>query len=344
MKSFHRNMGYITGIFIIMIVASLAVSGSYMQRNDISIKDLFEGSTHIQFDDDFGFKLDSIFNDIEKSSHFDTKVIEQTDTFKVSKELFISSSIENIVFLQEDRNDIQVDYYREMPNSTYYNVNYSAKETDDKITVSAAMSVRNLTINHDYKGTITIHVPMEYTFDKLTLDSGISTLKDSNVYLNTKDLTIISSLGDVNLSIAQPLEVLHITSNLGSVKLKIDSDIDKLTVNCDMGKINLTIDAPVNVLTLEENLGDINITSNAPIEFAKVNNNMGKLDGNFNSTVNGIDFYTNMGSIEVTLNQDKEFSVYAKTSLGKISTDYPKVKKDQTNFHFVSNMGSIIIE
>lgn len=344
MKVFNRNLGYLAIIFFVMIIASISVASSYMQRNDITFKDLFEGTTQIRFDDDFDLKLNSIFNDLEKSSHFDTKTIEKTNTFDPAKELFVSSSIEEINFIEEERDTLQIDYYRELPNSKYYSVDYNAAASNDKISVTASMSVRNLTINSDYKGSITIHVPTGYTFDKLTIDSGISKLKDSNIYLNTKDMTILSSLGDVKLDITKPLDSLHITSNLGSVDLDISSEIDKVVINCDLGKIDLKIEEPVQTLTLDENMGDIKIIANAAVGFATIHNNMGKLNTEFNASIGGTDFYSNMGSIDVTLSENQDISIYAKTSLGKITSEFPKVDKDKTNFHFESDMGSITIE
>lgn len=344
MKTFNRNLGYLAIIFFVMIIASVSVASSYMRRNDISFIDLFEGTTHIQFDDNFDLKLNSLLNDLEKSSHFDTKVIEKTSKFEPAKELFVSSSIEEIVFIEEDRDNIQIDYYRELPDSKYYTVDYNADSTKEKITVSASMSVKNLAINSDYKGSITIHVPKNYIFDKITIDSGISKLKDSNIYLNTKDLTILSSLGDVKLEITKPLETLHITSNLGSVNLDINSTIDKVMINCDLGKIDLTVNDPINILTLEENMGDIKLISNANINFTSIHNNMGRIDSEFNESVGGSDFYSNIGSIDVTFSKNKDISVFAKTSLGKVSSDFPTTEKDKTNYKFESDMGSISIE
>lgn len=344
MKSFHKTMGYLSGIFIIMIISSLAVSSSYMTRNNIKFRDLFDGTTRLNFDENFDFQLDSLFNNLEKASHFDTKIIEKSDSFESVKELFISSSIEEISFIEEDRKDIKVDYFRELPNSKYYTVTYSASASNDKLTISAATAIKNLTINRDYKGSITVHVPNGYAFNKITLDSGISKLKTENIYPNTKNLTIISSLGDVDLDINNSLDSLSITSNLGSVKLKVEAAIKKLYVNCDLGKIDLSLNASVDDLSIEENLGDIFLTSESTLGVIKVKNNMGKIEGNFNGTIDGADFVNNMGNINITLADNDNISIYVETNLGSVDSDYPKTDKKSTDFKFTSNMGSIHVK
>jgi len=344
MKSFHKTMGYLAGIFTLMIIVSISVASSYMSRNNISFLSLFEETSTLEFDEDFEFKLDGLFNNIELSSRYDTKIIKDSQSFNLTKELFISSSIEEIIFIQEDREDIKVDYYRELPDSKYYSVDYKVNESSNRLNISAAMSVKNLTINNDYKGSITVYVPKAYAFDKITLDSSISTLKSENIYPFTRNLTIISSLGDIDIDITESLDSLNITSKLGSIKLDIKGEIDKLYINCDLGKINLTIDEIINDLSIEENLGDIKITSNAFIGTSKIHNNMGKLEGTFAKEIKSIDFSTNMGSIDITLLDNDDISIYSETNLGSVDSDFPSTTKELTDFIFTSNMGKIKIQ
>jgi len=346
MKSFHKTMGYLAGIFTLMIIVSITIASSYMTRNNISFISLFEETSSLEFDNNFEFKLDNLFNNIDLSSRYDTKLIEDSQTFDLVKEIFISSSIEEIVFIQEEREDIKVDYFRELPDSKYYSVDYNINDTNSRLNITATMSVsaKNLTINNDYKGSITIYVPKEYLFDKITLDSSISTLKSENIYPFTKNLTLISSLGDIDIDITEPLNSLNITSKLGSIKLEIKSEINKLYINCDLGKINLTIDESIGDLAIEENLGDIKITSNAPIGISKIHNNMGKLEGTFTKKVESIDFSTNMGSIDISLLDNDDISIYTETNLGSVESDFPTASKEQTDFIFTSNMGKIKVQ
>jgi hypothetical protein len=343
MKSFHKTMGYLAGIFILIIITSITVASSYISRNNISLTHLFFESSSLKFDREFDFQFDSILNNLEKSSQFDTQFISKTQTFALVNELFISSSIENITFIEEDRDDIKVDYYRELPNSKFYTVDYDATSTKEKLTITAAVSVKNLTINKDYIGTITIYVPSGYKFNKITLDSGISKLTTENIYTHTDHLTVISSLGDVDLYLSQQLKSLSITSQLGSIKLGIEAPIGELYINCDLGHVNLNIQAPINDVSIKENLGDVLVNSTSSLGFIKIHNNMGKIEAIFLDEVKGTDFSTNMGSIDVAFNKNKDITVYIENNLGSVINDYVVTEKDKTSFIFISNMGKISI-
>ena len=129
MKSFHRIMGYLSGIFVLMIIVSISISSSYMKRNEITFSQLFSETGSLQYGGNWSLSLEGLFSNHLKSSDYETIRIEESNQFDLAKEIFISSSIEDVIFIEEDRSDIQVDYYRELPDTNADSVRYRASST-----------------------------------------------------------------------------------------------------------------------------------------------------------------------------------------------------------------------
>jgi hypothetical protein len=317
-------MGFLSGIFLLIIILSVTVASSYMQRNDISFEDLFDGSSSIQYGNDWNFNGNFIFNQTNKSSDYETRIIEKNETFDIVDELFISTTIEEVVFVEEDRSDILVEYYRESPDTGAYDVKYKTSSTSNKLSVSTSLSIRNLRLNKEYKGKITIHIPSDYIFEKVTLDSGAAKIRTENIYSKTRALSIIASFGDIDIT--------------------TDSPIEKVNVRCNLGSITLNVNKPINDLYIDCEMGDIKINTSSIIEYVSVVNNMGSINADFLENISGATFENNMGDINVTFHKNDDMAIYIDTNLGDTSSDYSTTSSNNTNFSFMTNMGSIKVK
>ncbi len=320
MKSFNKTMSFLAGLFAIMIILSIAVASSYINRNNLSGSDLWGNSSHIQFSDDWEFN--GLFSSNHRSNEFETLVLTQTDTFDLKSELFISSSIEEITFIEEDRNDIMIEFYREYPDTSTYNVKYEVTETIDRINISSTLSIRGLIINKDYSGNIKVHIPTDYHFNKVTLDSSATVMNTDNIYTKTDVLTILADFGDIDINIDQPIETVSINCDMGAIKIYTSKAIGNLDISNDIGDLFFNIDAPVNNANFSSNLGQIS--------------------GEFKDEVGQVNASTDLGNIDITFHKNENMVVTIDVDLGDKSSDFPTTNNSK-DFRFSSDLGSVQI-
>lgn len=338
MKSFHKTMGLLSGIFLLMIVGSVSVASSYMTNNDITIPLLFSDSTEIT--ESASNKI-NIWDSGSNASSYDTITTNRSETFNVVEEIFISSSTEEVIFIEEDRNNILVEFEREQPDTDNYEVLYNTNSSNNKLTISATLKSKGISINKVYKGSIKIYVPEDYHFDKVTIDSGAAKITSDNIYTNTNNLTAIASFGDIDIDIDDPINEVLISCNFGSIKVGVNDEVNNLDITCDMGTIDLEINDGINELSVKENMGDVDIEGNSPIGSVTVENNMGAIKAEFSDFVEYVDIENNMGDINVTFLDNNNMTIYIDASLGSVHSDFVTTDSNKSNYKFKSNMGSI---
>lgn len=343
MKSFHKTMGLMAGVFLLMIILSLSVASSYMTKNDILFESLFLESADPNYHGSYRFTWNGLFGPSHRASDYETVTIEESESFGLAKELFVSSTIESISFIEEDRSDILVEYYRELPDSKLYDVNYSTSESENKLNITATLKIGNMNLNRTYGGEIKIHLPKDYHFDKVTVDTGMAKIRSANIYTDTDELSVIASFGDIDVVIEQPIRDVNVSCNFGSIDLRCESTIDNLDVDCDMGSIDLEVNAPISQLDVTENMGDVNLNASAEISHVDIVSNMGTVRADFLETVGGMDLDTNMGDVDVYFYENADMHVHADTDLGNVKSDFPIVSAGKTDFRFTSNMGSVSV-
>jgi len=341
MKSFHKTMGYLSAIFLLMIIVSISVASSYMKDHDISFPQLFSNSGEISYNSTRNLNF---WDSGNKASNYETLNISESETFDLAEEIFISASIEEVTFIEDDRNDILVEYYRELPNTKNYEVTYKASASDDKLSIFTTLKIKNISIDKAYDGTIKIYVPIDYTFEKVTIDSGAAKITSNNIYTNTKSLSTIASFGDIDIEISSPIDEVLISCNFGSVDVQVNDIIKELDVTCDMGKINLTINDKVDILTVNEDLGDVVINATSPLGSVEITNSMGSIKADFLESVKEVVIENNMGDIDANFYKNDNISIYIDTDLGSIHSDFPTTASKDTNYKFSSDMGSIKVQ
>lgn len=338
MKSFHRTMGYLSSIFLLMIILSIVIASSYMNRNSISLTQLFSEVGDISNNSTNNI---SFWGSGKSSSDYTTVNISESETFDLVEEIFVSASIEEVIFIEDDRDDILVEYHRERPDTSNYEVNYSANASNNKLSISATLKSKSISINKAYKGTIKIYVPNDYRFDKVTIDSGAAKITSENIYTNTNSLSAIASFGDIDFEINNPIDEVIISCNFGSIKVEVNESIKDFDVTCDLGEINLTLNDSIDTLTVNEDMGDVEINATSPLGSVNIQNNMGAIEAEFLESVEALVIENNMGDINVSLHDNDDITIYMDTDLGSVNSDFPTTDLKSTNFQFKNNMGSI---
>ncbi len=342
MKSFNRTMGIVAGIFFILVVGSVSIGASYIKSNKLDSLEFWNETTNLDYSDDWDF--DGIFSN-KKSSEYDTKEISDTKTFSLQPELYVSSSFEEITFIEENRDDIQVDYYREYPDVDSYRISYDASESNNRITITSTLSVRDIAVNKPYQGNIEIHIPVNYQFEQITLESAATKIESDNIYTRTKELNITASLGDIDINIDNPLEILNVQCSMGSIDLNVEADIDTLNIECSLGKVDLNLEGEIVIFSIQNDIGDTNVEAEKPIDEGNINSNLGDVTGSFRDNISTLFVECSMGNIDMSFQDNKNMLVYIDTDLGDVSVDEAfNISEEPSNFIFTSSLGNINIE
>ncbi|WZL81518.1 DUF4097 family beta strand repeat-containing protein [Vallitaleaceae bacterium 9-2] len=304
MKSFNKTMGYLMGFFFLMATLSVVVALSYIERHDLSVNNLFSQSTSLRYSDHWDIDF---FPDILSSSHrsdnYETLTLSDQETFDLVDQLFISTSVEDVHFIEEEREDILVEYFREQPDTNRYTTNFNTQLKNNQLSVTTTLSIRNLVMTQDYKGTINVHIPKDYHFKEVKLDSDTTRLTNDNIYQNTDKLILITDLGDIDISLTQDIKEVGIFCDLGSISLDSQSQLGFLEVNNNLGDIDLSL-MSVDMLKVNADLGSIEADMNLDEDTViYADTDLGSVNSDYKLTTtssgSNYSFYSNLGSIEI---------------------------------------------
>jgi len=337
MKKSSKKMLTMAIIFLLMIVASLTIGSSYIKQNNINIEELFRDSVNLDIDSINSYN--NIFTS-NKASQFNTISKSQSDNYNLTSNLFISTTVEEVTFVEENRNDIMVDYHLEYPDSSLYNHRVSITSKNDQLSIVSTFKVGNMAVNQEYNNYITIHVPEGYVFDSITMDSSLTVIDPDNIYTKTNNLYLIANYGDVELTIDYPLENLELTADFGSIDLNINDKIKNLTVTCDMGDINIDSQNTIGTITISNDFGNFDFDFDQPVKAMIVNCDLGSIEGTFRDYVAAVNITANLGSIDIKFHNNDDMLVFVKADLVDVSSDFLR-SNSKTDYVFVSDLGSI---
>ena len=127
MKGFNRFLGVTAGVLFIALIVSVGIIGIYVSSHQEELSEF----TGINFH--FGdFNNIDLF-DSERSSLYERMVLQQEDEFDLMPNIDIDASFEDIEFIEKDRENIKVVYYKEKPDTKLYQTEYNAKTNNKKI-------------------------------------------------------------------------------------------------------------------------------------------------------------------------------------------------------------------
>ena len=177
---------------------------------------------------------------------------EKTENIDGIKNINVSAPIARVNIISEDREDISIHYYGEIPPSL--NTSLDTKKLRDKLDIQISISNRPKINNNNLKLYLDILVPNSYNENlKVNADLGDIRLENLELY----QLNIQADLGNVKMD------------NIKANKMDIDCDLGNIignnirgnaNVNADLGNIELDYADFDYDLIAVSNLGSISIT------------------------------------------------------------------------------------
>lgn len=338
MKSLNRFLGMATGVFLILLIAAVIISTIYVSSN----KNIFTENNFGNGFNNVNWSWDWPWSNQEHSKDYETVIVEDSKQFDLPKNMYINVAIDEVIFIEESRTDVRVEYFSERPDTSNYEVEYATEDVDDSLYINSQISIRNLILDSDYESYIKIHVPLDFPLDRLELTMSMGEINQSSILENVTNLKIDAQLGDVNLDINGKKETLTVNCSMGNIDLTVDDSVETLDVSANFGKMDLKIEGTVNDLYASADMGDLTLNSSEEIQNMKVNASMGNIDGTFRKKVDSIEADCSMGNIHLTLYDNEASTVYADASMGNVNVNLPMVKESaDPDFRLTASMGNI---
>ncbi len=346
-KPYDHFMKNVLLVSLGVLAISTLLMLSYMDSKDLTFQQIFSDRGMVlhfsgrRLMDD----LDDITVNIDQStSRFATKTYYQEDTFAALKNLQINSTIEEIRFIHEERDDVRVVYEREVPDTDSYDLRYNARNTSDKIIVDVKLHIIGLYTDQDYNGTITIYLPNDYEADSLLIHSNVAS---HNMSLPKKvdDVVIEVNLGSINLNVQQPLDSLVLSINAGDLYFETDKKVSNVHASVDTGELSFNIHSGVGTLKVENNVGEISGTLAASPTKMDVLCNLGDVTLDFSQPVKSLSTELNLGDLNINVDETDESIVYIDTDLVDLNSRLETTnQKSDANIFIHMNLGSASIK
>lgn len=330
-----------------IVAVSALLMFSYMDSKNLTLKDIFNddslyiGVRDSRFLNDTGDLTDRLS---PSTSRYDTKVMTQNDVFDVADNIQINSSIEDILFIHEDREDIRITFEREVPDTSAYVVNYKTRSTKNQILVDVDLRTNGLYTDKDYDGLITIYLPEAYEGDKLIINSNVAS-HDMSLPRNVNDVDISVNFGSIDISVDQPLDSLKLSINAGDLNFDINEDVAKIDASVDTGELSFDIHDHVGDFSIENNVGEIRGYLKSSPTVMDVLCNLGDVTLDFEESINTLSTELNLGDLTIDVDDDDESTVYIDTDLVDFESILKRTKRQANANVFVEmNLGSVTIK
>lgn len=329
----------------IMALAILVII-SYMDKNNLTFDSLAEQSPwglNLIRSDNYSFS-GWTFNSDHPSSKYDTVILHEEDTFDAHEKILIESNLESINFIHEDRNDILVVFDREIPDTSKYNIDYTAKESSDQITVRSELSYQNLFTDIDYDGSITLYVPNNYHCEYLTIDSDFSKITNPVIPNSVEHLSIQANFGDIELNITNPIEDISIQMDFGELNLNVEETVDTLLIDADSAATKLNINGDVNELSIFTNFGSIDAVFDKVPNSIMISADVADVNLDFNDYISTLETNADLGDINIDVLSDETAQVYKTSDFTDFSSDLSSTaRKSDASIIISIDVGSVDI-
>lgn len=334
--------------FSIAILFSLIAMAIYVNTSQISFQNSLSESfrqTDINFDfiNSLNHPITRFFGFRPVAGEYQTRTYQHIKHFHDIDSLHIMIQDDAIQFIEEDRSDLLVEYTREYPDSPGYQIDYSATAKNGTLDIKSSVKSKGLILNRKFNQALTIRLPLNYCFDNLLIYSHSGYIEQSSSCPRTKNLTIDTDLSDIQLSILQDLEQLHLNSNLGNIKLTVSQPVSFITTYTPLGDTSIHVLAPVQELSCFGQLGKIQLISNAPIAALQLDNQQGQIKAQVNSACSTMSCST--GSGDIFFQPIRKFNPIAVTShSGSVISLFQFTNQSDSKYHIFSSAGNIYLE
>lgn len=342
MKSFYKTMGYLAGIFFLIIILSVTVIKSYMDANSIPVKEIFE-----TIDNDWNIVYSSAYRRYDEYfdyAKYETKKIDVDYTSPLVDHLVISTINEDIEFIKENREDIYIEYSRTYPVVNNFSIDFSPEHNNDTLRIELHPDTSYFHFYTSYDATLKIHVPIDYRFKSIEIANEVADLHDTAITA-TDRLQISANVGNVDLDIPFSLSTFSLSQTVGDANIHFEETVDDIDVQSDTGSLILRVEKAATAIHATLDIGDLELTTKDNVKKIVLINNLGLISLDANKYINEMEITNDIGSIEIELEDNKDFTIYAVADLGSVDSEFPLTQNKTTANYIIENsLGSIKIE
>ncbi|MCT4685742.1 DUF4097 family beta strand repeat-containing protein [Vallitalea sp.] len=304
------------------------------QVKDI-IQDFIEESTH-----------NSIINNYDHTIYNKTgdTLVDNFPCEDVDK-ISLKTDVAIIVFKKEDRKNIKVEYTYTKPKNNNYAINYNIDVNNNTLDITQRIVTKNFfgSMNKgNYTNDITVYVPNDFELDTLYINNNLGEINSSEFFSDVKNIDITSSLGKIDITLANYKESVILTSSMGKINYYNNAKVDKLNISSSSGVIYMESNNTIKDCTVNADMGGINIISNSKIDNCDLESDMGAITASFKQKLDFFSISSDMGSIKVDLYDNDNSIISTNVSMGKIKSDFPTSSKEG-NYNVDCDMGDITI-
>lgn len=270
----------------------MAHDGSFSHNNGVTVNSDTAGVT---------------FNNNSNNTNSQSYDINDKKSAKLEgiNDIEVTMPVGAVNFISENRQDIEADLHGSVTAGKGY--------IPPELTIDANGNKVAIAVKNQSNG-------INVSNNNITLDIRIPASYSQNVSVNTQVGNL--SIGSLNL------KKLKCTAGTGSIQLK-DLKLSDLSLTCTTGDIKGS--------NIKSKNTDFNVTTGS-VKIDGIESNIvgkmttGNADISYTSFNNSIDISSTIGSIKLQLPKESEFYLKAKSSLGKISCDFPvsgSISKDK---------------
>ena len=337
-KGLLINLGFIALAVLVLL--------SYMDKNNLTFDTMVDEST-------WGFNFNSSdhynfvgwdFNSDNPSSMYETITLHEEHTFDAHEKILIESNIESITFIHEDRDDIRVVFDRELPDTSKYLIDYTAKESSEQITVRSELSYHNLFTDIDYEGSITLYVPIDYHCESLTIDSDFTKISNPVIPNSVENLNIQVDFGEIELDITNPIDNINIQLDFGELTLNIEDVVGSLSIDADSAATELNVTGAIDELSIYTNFGAVEAVFDSVPNDIMISADAADVNLDFNDTIKALETKVNFGDINIDVLSDEKAKVYKTSEFADFDSDLDiTTRKSDASIIVIIDVGSVDI-
>ena len=319
---------------------------SYINSKDIGLKDIFDGENfHIGWEVDHFFdELDDFTVDIGNSfSSYKTVDKYEDTTVSTVNNIEIHTSIEDIRFVHENRDDIRIVLERQVPDTNLYKLDYSVNSTGNTLIVRSELRHNTIHTDRDYQGTITFYVPEDYECEELVIDSAIAT-DTIQLPKYVEDLDIHVNFGNPDIEITEAMNRVKMTVNAGDMTLKAYAPIGEIKASVDAGELTVKSSDEVGSVYLDNSMATIKADFSKAPAVMEVNSSMGDVKPTFDTQVHSLTADLSLGDLNIDVVSQDQGVIYLNTDLVDVKSILDRTyDKSNANIFIDMNLGSVKI-
>ncbi|RRD93572.1 hypothetical protein EII17_12090 [Clostridiales bacterium COT073_COT-073] len=275
------------------------------------------------------------------------KTLHREMNFPVSKKLKITVDIENISFVEENREDILVVYDYRHPHAPEYHIDFKAFFIRDEIQIIATTTAKKQNslpfsaadLDGIYRGSIEIHLPKDLQLETLALTTSGLNIEQNMLYENADSYILTSSMGNISFVINQPKKLISVETDLGNCSVLTQAPVEIFDLISNLGNAYLDFEQSIDTLYVINSFGNSTVVFNDSLTAGNIQSNVGKVHLFGRKLPDNLNISTLTGDILTYLSQNP--STYLSTVDGTVSSYFELTDQLDPRLYITSHAGNI---